>query len=135
MLERWEELFNNFKTYYPILATHAVDFYCSGPLELTIKMDDGRKVIYSDSLETIRFLRFLEDPTANEEDWRIIFSENLNRMIKKRHMTCKELSKLTGISRPTISNMVRGKSTPNSYNVQLIAEALQCSVSELYYFN
>lgn len=134
MLKWWEDLFNNFKIYYPVVAEHTVDCYCSGPSELTITTDEGRKIIYNDVNTTIRYLKSREEPIINEKEWRTIFSENLYRMLKKKCISCKQLSEYTGLSQSSISNMLKGKCTPSSYNIQLIANTLECSVNELFDF-
>ena len=43
-----------------------------------------------------------------------------------------DLSKLTGISRPTINNIENNKTFLSSYYGLIIAEALGCSLSDLY---
>ena len=41
------------------------------------------------------------------------------------------LSYKTGISTVTLSKYMNGKTTPSTYNIQKIAQALRCSVTEL----
>jgi transcriptional regulator with XRE-family HTH domain len=43
------------------------------------------------------------------------------------------LSDATGITAVTLSNYMRGKVTPNFYNVDKIAKALDCSIEEFRY--
>lgn len=60
-----------------------------------------------------------------------MFAENLKKIMWERHMSGAELSRLTGIGKPSISQYVNGLSVPKQDRLPVIAEALGCTVEEL----
>jgi len=67
--------------------------------------------------------------------------KNVRNRYKNRVKECRlsalvekqaDLAKLTGISRPTLNNIENNKIFLSSYYAILIAEALSCSISDLY---
>lgn len=46
-------------------------------------------------------------------------------------LTKSELSKLTGLSMPTIYNLIKNKHKPNDKTLLKVAEVLKCKVEEL----
>lgn len=131
----WGPVFDEFIDNYPDLAESIVDWYPSAQMEITVKLDDGRKYSYDWMGKTAWPIHEPEDETeeVTEHEWRKIFSKNLTRKLRNFGMTQDELSYITGISQVTISKYINCKATPSTYNVRKIAKALKCSVSELMY--
>lgn len=59
------------------------------------------------------------------------FKDRINELTETRGMSQKELSLITGISEPTVSNYVRGTRTPNCDNLIKLAKALGTSTDYL----
>lgn len=57
--------------------------------------------------------------------------QRIRSMRKERGITQVQLSKLTGISQSSISDIEKLTNNPSSVTLRLIAKALQCTVSEL----
>ena len=132
MNQMWDDVVEQFERVNPDLADRVVDWYPSGQAEITLKMDNGVKYIYNvfDTMPRIVF-----DPDkkydGSEEEWRCEFSKRLNKRMRLMFMNQYTLSELTGISSVTISKYMNGKATPSGHNLDKIAAALRCSISEL----
>ena len=129
------DMLDNFKLYFPMMAQSAEYCFQSGPFEVTANMEDGSKLIYNDLQKTVRYIKDGDCEKVDENEWLINFGKNLRATLSKIGASQDWLSKETGIPQPTISQVVRGKRKLTHYETKLIADALQCSVSELYYFN
>lgn len=60
-----------------------------------------------------------------------IFSQNLSRLLSARDIQQKELAKLLGVSKSTVSCWCTGVSTPRMDKVKRITELLNCSIADL----
>ena len=128
MNTRYSTLFESFKRYFPTIASQAVDGYVSGTQEITVYF------IYDDCTQTIRYLnKTIDNP--EEDVWRRELGRRLNEKIYRSGMTQQEVAQQTGISQQIISRYVSGKATPSAYNMRRLAVALNCSITELTYFD
>ncbi len=50
----------------------------------------------------------------------------------RKNVTLMELSELTGISKSTLNNIENGKVSPTIEQLEIIAKALGCRISDLY---
>ena len=57
-----------------------------------------------------------------------MFKENLKTLMEQRGITQAELSKMTGIGKPSISQYLSGKNVPSPKNLKIIADALKSPV-------
>ena len=67
----------------------------------------------------------------DEMTWRKEFTKLLHNKLKCTGITQEQLAVETGISRITINKYLDQRATPSGYHLNLIAEYLRCSVSEL----
>lgn len=67
----------------------------------------------------------------DEMTWRKEFTKLLHNKLKCTGITEEQLAAETGISRITINKYLDQRATPSGYHLNLIAEYLKCSVSEL----
>ena len=135
-INKWDMLYEDFKMMYPELEKHTIDWYPSGPTEITMMQDDRSKVTYDSYFNAIRFISRENCTTdISEEDWRNNFGIKLSDRLIVVGMTQKDLSERTGISAQTISKYIRGCSSPSTYNIIKIAKALNCSTTSLLYFD
>lgn len=58
-------------------------------------------------------------------------ADRLNMILKKRHVTQKQLSKETGISMPTISHYVNDTRKPRADHIVVMCKVLHCSADWL----
>ena len=59
------------------------------------------------------------------------FAENLKRVLDEKKVSQSELSRRTGINRPTISEYIHGKYEPKTDNLFKIAKALNVAIKDL----
>lgn len=129
----WKEIYDKFIFYTKYSEDEIATWYRSGRYEITVKFKDGRIIIWDYETKGRRYIFDEEQTYANEEEWRKIFSYNLKKAMNDRYITQLELSERTGISIQSLSKYINEKATPSAYNIELIANALGCSTSELYH--
>lgn len=66
-----------------------------------------------------------------DEDYQSML-DKLNEIRKQKNMSKYALAKATRMSSSSMSNLLNGKSKPYLYNMLLICNALQISISELF---
>jgi DNA-binding Xre family transcriptional regulator len=128
------EIWNDFSDYFPLISKDAVDFYRTGRFEITVIFNDRRKAYYNYMNKTIHFIK-PKDEQYTEDFWKKQFAISLSRKLTDKCMTQKDLSERSGISQMSLSKYINGKSVPSSYAVTRLADALECSVSELIDFD
>lgn len=74
---------------------------------------------------------FKEQNFLDEKEYSEKFMQNVKQVLKERHMTQCELADAIGVSTVTMSNYMKGKSTPSSYIALKMAKALKCDLSKL----
>lgn len=136
MNEMWNGILDDFEMYNNHLISKVVDWYPSGQAEITVKLDDGRKLCYDWRIKRSRFIRTIDDPDGcnDEVEWRSRFAKSLNDRLRKMCASESWLSEVSGISKVTLSKYMTGKSTPSAYNISRLAKALRCSTHELVEF-
>ncbi|RHT38329.1 XRE family transcriptional regulator [Firmicutes bacterium AM31-12AC] len=135
-IDYWESMFDYYARVYPQYAERTINWFPSGEMEITVRLDDRTFWVFDMMGPTIKPLGNKElNPEAedeiSEEEYRIRLSRNLR--IKMYHTTISQdtLSKRSGISAVTINKYMNAKATPSAYNLERIARALQCSATEL----
>lgn len=127
----YNSLLESFKLYNPSDAD-VVSWYASGPMELTITMSDGERLIYDHLERGIRVIqRTPEEDILPEGRWRVEFGFKLRERMAVKGLTQKDLAEMTGVSVLSINNYVNMKSTPSAYTIMKLANALGCSSTEL----
>ena len=121
-----------FKLNYPKLASKVKKYREVLGHEVEVWLDDNRAFIFDDRESTLRSI-----PTSSkhitEKEFRIEFGYRLNKILKAKGMSQRELSELTGIGQCMISNYANGKHTPSFYVADRIANVLDVSVDDLRY--
>lgn len=132
MNEQWNSVIEDFERHYPDLADTVVDWYPINRNEIVVQIDNGSKYIYM--FIGNKLIRYYEPDNSgdfDEEKWRKEFARKLQRKIDETHIYQDELARRTGISAVSISKYLNCKSSPSGYNIERLAAALNCSVSEL----
>ena len=130
---RYDSILESFKNDYIRWYNRMVDWYGNGDYEIVVILDDGSKLVYSQSTGTMRFLKN-ERVDISEEDWIKDFSMTLKHKVSMSGLTLQDISDITGISKVSISKYMNGKSIPSHYNMLKIARALNCSVYEFTHY-
>lgn len=127
-------LYEEFELYFPNIAEKTVAFeedYES--FEVTVKLRNGDHLIFDNLEKSIRRVPNFS-MTMNEDVYKKEFGRRLIRIVRRKGLTQKELSDLTGISERTLARYTCGKSIPSLLHVDKIARALNCSVDEFRFF-
>ena len=130
MITTTDVMFNNFKLYCPNYADRVKKYSDIGYYQLMIELDDGSIIIYDELLPGIRFLAMSLDELT-EQRYKSEFGYNLRRMMKLRGINQIQLAEITGISKCGINHYINGRVSPSLYNAGRIADALDCSISDL----
>ena len=115
-------LIEGFNLYNKTLSKIAVNYEMLDCANLLVTLDDGRRVIYNDTSTGSRILsdrnNFTDDEYKRELGYRLYY------LMRRKFITGKELSEMTGISEHTISTYVCEKTIPSAANLERIANAL-----------
>ena len=134
----WNNIFEGLRTIDPKVYESIVHYYPISKAELAIRTreEDGKDYIYNWVTRNLRpFVRRSSEPVRfTEFEWLGYFSRKLCELMRINNISRYDLSALTKISEVSISKYLNGKSTPSTFNLIRIAQALNCTVSELTYF-
>lgn len=115
-----------------------VDWHPSGYLEITVKMSNGEILVYEfigNRIYPIRDGRVNSTMemrrSTDESEWQNNLARNLRIRMDRKGINSEQLSNMTGISKVSLSKYLNSRAIPNSYNLEQIAYALECSISEL----
>ena len=122
-------IYDDFCHHNPGLVTDVVDWYPSGHLEITVKLDNGSKVFYSYLTKTLR--EMFDSDYCTEQKFKDAFSWQLFSRIRAIGLTNAEVADRAGITPAQLSGYITGRTIPNSYTVYKLANVLQCNPSEL----
>lgn len=126
------DIISTFKLYFPGFFRKAVKCLQLDDREVYAELDDGRRVLYDDSDNSIRRLP-VNSRTMTERECLVEFGLRLRKIMNNKGISQIELSEKTGISKPVLSLYMNGNRNPGFYNVDKIAKALGCSVDEFRY--
>lgn len=132
MNQKWDIVIKSFEEKNPTIIDRVVDWYPIGPQEIVVVLDTGMKYAYYMFSDGLRIIRDSDEYSCeNEEDWRKMFANRLCERMRKKCIAQYELAEQTGITTVTISKYMNGRATPSGYNLERLANALTCSVTEL----
>lgn len=130
MTDKYERTLKQFKLYYPSFYERTIDWWASGRMAITVKLDDGTLFEYDPIDESLR--QIADDQSDDETVIRKAFGNNIQKMLPFSGMNQGELADKVGVSRVMMSNYIRGKSIPNVIIARKIARALGCDINELF---
>lgn len=117
---------------FPGMVKEAIDIQEYRGGELLLIMPDGTKWLYSDLHSNVRQM-----PTdlynLSEEECLSEFGRRLYDIMCRDGVSQSDLSEMTRIPQPILSNYITGKTSPSFYKVDKIARALGCSVDDFRY--
>lgn len=135
-IDYWESMFEYYANVYPQYAERTINWFPSGQMEITVRLDDRKFWVFDMIGPTLKPLGNKElnpesEDSISEEEYRIRLSKNLR--IKMHHTAVSQdvLARRSGISTVMINRYMNAKATPSMYNLERIARALQCSPTEL----
>jgi predicted XRE-type DNA-binding protein len=126
------QIYENFKSNFPNIADEAVDYRDVTAYEIEVLLSDGSAIMYDELHKTIRRLP-RDCNNMTEDECRREFGMRLRSIMFLRNIDQAQLSRMTGIPQPSISNYINGKTSPSFHNADRIAKALKCSADVLRY--
>lgn len=131
-INEYDDIFDKFERYYPVIAARVTDWYRSGRNSIIVLIDDGSRMEYHSILNTIRnVFNYSEEDAFSEDNYQRDFSYNLMSKMADVGFTQVLLAEKTGISQVSINKYLNRKSLPSIYNCEKLARALGCSIEEL----
>lgn len=133
-VKHYEDIFNRFEEASPHLAAMVDDWRPRGDWGIRVTLTDGAKYdydIYSPAPRPVKNLNWEDANKLDEQQCREAFAYRLKDIMTVRGHTQWTLAEYTGLSRGTINNYIHAKATPSLVAIKKIAQALDCSVTEL----
>lgn len=128
--DKYEKVLKQFELYYPTVYNQAVDWWASGRMSISVKLNDGNIFEYNYVENTIRRIR--NDSDIDETSMTKSFGKNLQKQIPFSGMSHGQLAEKLGITNAMLSRYIHGNSAPSAVKAFRIAKALGCTVDELF---
>lgn len=125
-------VYRTFESENPEMSKYVIDWWPSGKYEITIRFDNGTKIIYDAYTRGFRYIK-KRDPSeeVSKDEYQKIVGRNIRREIDKTSKTAADIAELAGINKVQLSRYINGTSAPSNYVIMKIAEAIGCSISSL----
>ena len=127
-----------FRKEYPYFDEYIEDSYLSGKYELTVILNDGRKLVYSGNTHTVKFMVPYKEyretvayPYKEDVNWSIC--RNIERLIARSGLTYKEIADRTFTTTSYIESLAKGHKSLKPFMIKKLAMALDCTETELMY--
>lgn len=127
---KYERILEQFEHYYPYLYEQTVDWWPSGRICITVKLEDGLLMEFDSFANTIRRIQpreYVEDVGALRKD----IGRNLQKVILTRGIAQSDIASKSGITEAMLSRYIHGTSMPGVDKLYSIAAALGCRVADL----
>lgn len=129
--DKYQKMLEQFEYYYPNLYEKTVDWWPSGRMTITVRLQDRDEFEFNpmdNSIRRIRVNEFDHDEDARKK----AFGANLEKQLIASGLSKGELAERLGITNAMLSRYLRGTSMPSIDKGYLIANVLGCSVEELF---
>lgn len=130
MRSSFEIILEQFRTYFPDLYDKGTDWWKSGPYHITVVLNDGDRVEFDASENTIRWLREI-NRSLNNEDFRKEIGRNIRKFIVYRGMRQQDVSEQIGVTDAMLSRYINGTSMPGLDKLYKLANVLNCNITDL----
>ncbi len=128
--EKYNRMLNKFERYYPDLYRHTVDWWPSGRLFITVKLEDGYIFEFDSVGNTIRRIESnrskVDDETLRKE-----IGHNLQKLIQTRSISQSTIATECGITPAMLSRYIHGTSMPGVDKVYALANVLGCRITDI----
>lgn len=128
--QKYEEILDRYKSYYPFFYDQTVDWWPSGRLCITAKLEDGTLMEFNSRNDTIR--RIQSDKYAMDDTLlRKEIGYNLQKVISARGMSQSDIAEKCGITNAMLSRYIHGTSMPGIDKVYILADVLGCRITDI----
>lgn len=128
--DKYEKILNEFEMYHPGFYKQAVDWWASGRMSISVKLQDGSVFEYNQLENTLRKVN--TDVSADDASMTKSFGKNVQKHIPFCGMSHGQLAEKLGITNAMLSRYIHGNSAPSAVKAFKIAKALGCTVDELF---
>lgn len=134
--EKYNRMLTQFKCYYPDLYNQTVDWWPSGRLCITVKLDDDYIFEFNSVDNTIRRIESnrqkVDDTVLRKE-----IGYNLQKLIQSRSISQSTIASECGITESMLSRYIHGTSMPGVDKIYALAKVLGCRITDILddYFN
>lgn len=130
MKSKYDRIVEQFENYYPYLYKQAIDWWPSGRLCITVKLNDGELFEFDSVGNTIRKVK-TDNDVRDVENLRKDIGRNLQKMISTRSIPQSQIAERVGISEAMLSRYLHGTSTPGIDKLINLAAVLGCRTSDI----
>lgn len=128
--DKYNKMLKQFECYYPDLYNQTIDWWPSGRLCITVKLEDGYIFEYDSVANTIRRIetdrRNIDDSTLRKE-----IGYNLQKIIQTRSMAQSTIAAECGITEAMLSRYIHGTSMPGVDKIYTLASVLGCRITDI----
>lgn len=103
--------------------------------EVIYELDNGSRILYDEVGDRLIPVGCSGINYVTDEMWRNEFSRRLKKMMSMRGYYAKDLAEEIGISENAMSRYTTGKRIPSAYDIQRMANCLDCDVEYLTNFD
>ena len=127
---KYDRAIYDFNKYYPDLSDRVVDWWPSGRIHITVKLNDGMLFEYNSYDHSIR--RVLpSNYSTDAEVLKKTIGYNLEKVILTRGIPQAEIAERSGITPAMLSRYIHGTSMPGIDKVYALAAVLGCRVIDI----
>lgn len=128
-------LFDIFMTYHDYDEEEISNWWVVSGI-LVVVFVDGTRMTYDLATQGYRNLKSVDDYwNMDEDEWMIEFAKHLSWLMNMKYIDQTTLARKSGLSRKSINRYTTGKSIPSAYNLERIAAAMKCDVTELLFYS
>lgn len=128
--QKYEEILERYKTYYSFFYNQTVDWWPSGRLCITVKLEDGALLEYDSVDNTIRKIQ-LDRHMTDSDFLRKEIGHNLQKVISARGMSQGDIAAKCGITDAMLSRYIHGTSMPGVDKIYALADVLGCRITDI----
>lgn len=128
--DKYEKILDRFEHYYPYLYEQTVDWWPSGRMCITAKLEDGVLIEFDSYDDTIRRIQ----PNQYVTDIEVLrknIGHNLKKVILSRNMAQSDIAEQCGITEAMLSRYIHGTSMPGIDKVYALATVLGCRAIDI----
>lgn len=130
MKGKYDRMLEQFNHYYSYLYEQSVDWWPSGRMCITVKLQDGMLIEFDSFDNTIRRIQ-PNNYTENIERLRKDIGLNLKKVIQTRGMSQSDIAVKCGITEAMLSRYLHGTSMPGIDKIHALAAVLDCRVIDI----
>lgn len=124
-----------FLSQHPMIKEDEIESYMYvSPYDIFIKFKDGRKYIYDQTGNYLRYVRY-KNNNLTEEEFKREFSHRLRTYMDRHYITQEFMADRLKTTQAMISRYRNGLVIPSVYRIQIIADILHYPLESFFYID